>query len=134
MKKFFAILTLVTIAFSVNAQSLVPSQSTEYEFAVVFDSIQVPDYFGQQGLKPSYYMSVAHEARLISLVSSTLGAAGYLLGNKLMPNDSSMSNSMLIIGGIASVASYIVSIVYDKKAINALSNIKLTGNGVTISF
>lgn len=134
MKKILFILVTLMTCMSVNAQTLIPSQSNEYEYDVVFDSIQVPDYFGQQGLKPSYYMNIAADARIASLTCAVVGTAGYLIGIKSMPNDHTMATSIAVIGGIASVTSYIVSLVYDKKAAKVMSNIKLTGNGMTISF
>lgn len=133
MKKVVFILVALMACSGAFAQSLKPTEDPNH-FDLVFDSIQIPDTFAQQGLTPSFYMKKAAEARTIS---AAVGIGGGLLTlgvSKLAPEDIMLPVSIGIITGIATTVSYIVGLVYDNKAADAASKVKFVGNGVSISF
>ena len=133
MKKIIFILFAVIATTTVSAQTLTQT-SDPMRFDLTFDSIQISDSFTQLGLKPSYYMDQAVKARTISLISAGVTGLVAYGSTKLMPDDPSMAVSLGIIGGAVSLVSYVFALVYDHKAADAMRNIKLTGNGVTVSF
>lgn len=137
MKKVVFILVALMACSSAFAQDLKPTVDP-YRFDLVFDSIQIPDTFTQQGLTPSHYMKLASQARTISIASAGVSALGCFIGVKQAmtepDGDHSMATAVTIIGGAAAIVSYIVGLVYDNKAADAMASVKLTGNGVTISF
>lgn len=133
MKKVIFILVAMMALCSAGAQNLIPSQDSTYEFNVRFDSIQMPDYMLQLDRGPSYYMKTAAEARTAALLGAVGGCLGVCLDEKLF-GDSNFGIALGITGGVIAVVTGIISIVYDHKAADAMSKIKVTGNGVTISF
>lgn len=137
MKKILMFITAIAIALSVNAQMMCVKQDTIKTFSV--DSMQVPQFIVEQGLTPSFYMESAFKARLVSLASIVIGCgAEYALSytnsyNISLFNDNASIAIGVITGGVALI-SWIYSVSCDYKAAKAMSSIKFTGNGVSVSF
>ena len=153
MKRLIKLCVILAVfslsSINANAQYFAGEYNSGYYFpteekdtikmvSIMVDSLQIPQSFIDEGLTPSHYMKCAANSRLVSLLSAAAGGAiiYYITDinkNKAVPN----TDAVIITGvmsGLASLTAYIFALSYDYKASKAMSNIKFTGNGVSISF